>query len=51
MLAPDTVYAAVHAAGEKLISTDALSFIREEKNEDEIAPSAREIGEEEILHH
>ncbi len=50
VLAPDTVNAAVHAAGEKLISTDALPRIREEKKEDEIAPSAREISEEEILH-
>jgi len=48
VLAPDTVFAAVHAAGEKLISTDALPLIREEKQEDEAAPSAREIAEEKI---
>jgi phosphatidate phosphatase APP1 len=48
VLAPDTVFAAAHAAAEKLISTDALSAIREEKRENEFAPSAREIGEEEI---
>ena len=48
VLAPDTVFAAAHAAGEQLISTDALPFIREEKQEDETAPSAREIGEVEI---
>ena len=48
VLAPDTVYAAAHAAGEKLISADALPSIREEKREDETAPSAREIAEEEI---
>jgi len=48
VLAPDTVYAAVHAAGEKLISIDDLPLIREEKMEDEIATSAREIAEEEI---
>jgi phosphatidate phosphatase APP1 len=48
VLAPDTVFAAVHAAAEKLISTDALAAIREEKRENEFAPSAREIGEEEI---
>ena len=47
VLAPDPV----NAAAEKLISTDALPLIREEKNEDEVAPSAREISEEEILHH
>lgn len=48
VLAPNTVYAAVHAAGEKLIAADALSYIREEKQEDETAPSAREITEEKI---
>ncbi len=48
VLAPDTASAAVHAAGEKLISIDALPFIREEKIEDENAPSARELGEETI---
>lgn len=48
VLAPDTVYAAVHAAGEKLIAADALSYIREEKQEDETAPSADEIAEEKI---
>jgi phosphatidate phosphatase APP1 len=48
VLAPDTVYAAAHAAGEKLISADALPLIREEKREDEAAPSAREIAEEKI---
>jgi len=48
VLAPDTVFAASHAAAEKLISIDALPLIREEKLEDEIAPSAREIGEEKI---
>ena len=48
VLAPDTVFAAAHAAAEKLISTDALTAVREEKRENETAPSAREIGEEEI---
>ncbi len=48
VLAPDTVFAAAHAAAEKFISTDALAAIREEKQENEIAPSAREIGEQEI---
>jgi len=48
VLAPDTAYAAAHAAGEKLISADALPIIREEKQADETAPSAREIAEEEI---
>lgn len=48
ILAPDTIFAAVHAAGENLISTDALPLIRDEKEQQEIAPSAKEIGEEEI---
>ena len=48
ILAPDTVFAAAHAAAEKLISTDALAAVREEKRENETAPTAREIGEEEI---
>lgn len=48
ILAPDTVFAAAHAAGEKLIAPESLPVIREEKQEDEAAPSAKEIGEEEI---
>lgn len=48
VLAPDTVFAAAHAAGEKLIAAAALSSIREERTADEIAPSAREIAEEPI---
>lgn len=48
VLASDTVFAAVHAAGEKLISIDALPLIREEKREDEVAPSANEIVDEKI---
>jgi phosphatidate phosphatase APP1 len=48
VLVPDTVFAATHAAAEKLISTDSLPLIREEKKENELAPSAREIGNEEI---
>ena len=46
VLAPDTVFAAVHAAAEKLISTDSLPYIRQEKKEDTEAPSAEEIVEE-----
>lgn len=34
ILAPDTEYAAVHAAGGNIISTDALADIREEKKSD-----------------
>ena len=45
VLAPDTEFAAVHAAAEKLISTDELPNIREEKKEAENAPKAQEIVE------
>ena len=38
VLAPDTEFAAAHAAAENLISTDELPGIREEKREDEAAP-------------
>lgn len=48
VLAPDTVFAAAHAAGEKFIAAAALPMIREEKREAEIAPSAREIVDVEI---
>lgn len=43
VLAPDTEFAAVHAASEKLIAVGELPNIREEKKTDEIAPSAQEI--------
>jgi hypothetical protein len=46
VLAPDTEFAAVHAASEKLISTGDLPNIREEKKTDQIAPSAEEIYDE-----
>jgi phosphatidate phosphatase APP1 len=45
LLAPDTEFAAVHAAAEKLISTSELPNIREEKREAENAPRAQEIVE------
>lgn len=45
VVAPDTEFAAVHAAGEKLISPDELPNIREEKKEAETAPKAQEIME------
>jgi phosphatidate phosphatase APP1 len=47
VLAPDTEFAAVHAAAEKLISAEELPNIREEKREDEAAPSIREMEESE----
>ncbi len=46
VLAPDTEFAAVHAASERLIATDELTNIREEKKTDEITPSAQEISDE-----
>jgi phosphatidate phosphatase APP1 len=48
VLAPDTEFAAVHAASEKLILTDELANIREEKKTAALAPSAREISGEQI---
>jgi phosphatidate phosphatase APP1 len=46
VLAPDTEFAAVHAAAEKLISTSELPNIREDKKDDESSPKAQEIVEE-----
>lgn len=46
VLAPDTVFAAAHAAAEKLISTDSLPIIREEKKEDDNSPTAEEVADE-----
>jgi phosphatidate phosphatase APP1 len=46
VLAPDTENAAMHAAAEKLISAEELPNIREEKREDEAAPSMREMEKE-----
>lgn len=43
VLAPDTEFAAAHAAAEGLISTTELPNIRSEKIKDEIAPSAQEF--------
>lgn len=49
VLAPDTEFAAVHAASEKLISIAELTNIREEKKTDEAAPTVQEISAEENL--
>jgi phosphatidate phosphatase APP1 len=46
VLAPDTEYAAAHAAAEKLIAAAELENIREEKKEAETAPQAQEIMED-----
>ncbi|HEX3036494.1 MAG TPA: phosphatase domain-containing protein [Thermodesulfobacteriota bacterium] len=43
VLVPDTEFAAAHAAAEGLILTDALSYVRSEKQTDENAPSPEEI--------
>jgi len=47
VLAPDTEFAAAHAAAEKLIAADELANIREEKKEAENAPKVQEIMESE----
>ena len=44
VLAPDTEFAAAHAAAERLISTAELSDIRSEKEKDEAAPSVKEFA-------
>ena len=49
VLAPDTVFAAAHAAGEKLIAAAALPLIRADMLEDESSPSAVEIGENDSI--
>jgi phosphatidate phosphatase APP1 len=46
VLAPDTEFAAAHAAAERLISPDELPNIREEKHAAENAPKAQEIVED-----
>jgi phosphatidate phosphatase APP1 len=46
VLAPDTEFAAVHAAAEGLISTDELANIRSGKAKDESAPSVKEFAAE-----
>jgi phosphatidate phosphatase APP1 len=43
VLAPDTEFAAAHAAAEGLISTADLPEIRSEKIKDELSPSAKEF--------
>ena len=47
ILAPDTEFAAAHAAAEGIISTDALADIRSEKQIDKSAPSATDIAADE----
>ena len=49
VLAPDTVFAAAHAAAEKLIPTDHLPYIREEKQEDAAAPTADELINKDLI--
>ena len=46
VLSPDTEFAAVHAAAEKLIAEDELNNIRAEKQIDETARTAQEITDE-----
>lgn len=46
VLSPDTEFAAVHAAAEKLIASGELDKIREERQMDEAARTAQEIADE-----
>lgn len=46
VLSPDTEFAAVHAADEKLIAAAELTNVREEKRADESARTAQEIVDE-----
>ena len=49
VLSPDTEFAAVHAAAEKLIADDELMNIRAEKKEDKVSRTPQEIADEEIV--
>ncbi|MCU1290242.1 MAG: hypothetical protein JWN60_2471 [Acidobacteria bacterium] len=49
VLAPDTEFAAVHAASEKIISAAELANIREEKKTDENSPKIQEFAGEQIV--
>jgi phosphatidate phosphatase APP1 len=48
VLSPDTEFAAVHAAAEKLIAEAELINIRAERKEDEISRTPQEIADEEV---
>ncbi len=43
VLAPDSEFAAVHAAAEGLISTAQLGTVRSEKNKDQTTPTQRAL--------
>ena len=47
ILAPDTEFAAAHAAAEGMISTGAMAEVRSEKHIDKSAPSAADIATDE----
>jgi phosphatidate phosphatase APP1 len=49
VLSPDTEFAAVHAADEKLIDENELANIREEKKEDELSRTPQEITDEKVV--
>ena len=49
IFATDSEFAANHAAGENLISTDQLSKIRENREFDQDSPNAEEITEANLL--
>jgi phosphatidate phosphatase APP1 len=49
IFAPDSEYAALHAAGENLIAAKSLSDIKEEKQLDKAAPKAEDLTEEDLM--
>lgn len=49
IFAPDSEFAAMHAAGENLIATNSLPEIHEEKLIDENSPNAEDLSEENLL--
>jgi phosphatidate phosphatase APP1 len=49
IFAPDSEFAALHAAGENLIAARKISQVREEKELDEAAPQAEDLTEEHLM--
>ena len=49
IFAPDSEYAALHAAGENLIAARTLPEIHEEKMQDKASPKAEDLTEEDLM--
>lgn len=49
VFAPDSEFAAQHAAGENLIAVSALSEIRADKKRDRVSPPAEALSEEDLV--